>query len=127
MASSKGTHLKFTILSAFLAGLILLFQQVLPQVIHSQIWEIYIFLVILFFLINLMTSFLLKKSAENFFQISLLAMILRIIGSFVFIGIQVWGGMENIILFISDFFVLFLLYLVFDIYTFIANLRPISK
>lgn len=127
MALAKNTYVKFFLLSAVLAGLVVLLQQVLPQIIHSQIWEIYFFLLIMFFLIHVLTGFLLKASSENFFQISLLAMILRLISSFVFVGIEVWAGMENIILFISDFFVLFLFYLIFDIYTFIANLRPISK
>jgi len=127
MALAKNTYVKFFLLSAIIAGLVVLLQQVLPQIIHSQIWEIYFFLVIMFFLIHVLTGFLLKTSSENFFQISLLAMILRLISSFVFVGIEVWAGMENIILFISDFFVLFLFYLIFDIYTFIANLRPISK
>ncbi|GMQ31818.1 hypothetical protein Ataiwa_00900 [Algoriphagus taiwanensis] len=64
---------------------------------------------------------------DSFFQISVLAMVLRLIGSLVFIGVEVWPGMENIILFIADFFVIFLFYLVFDIYAFLSNLRPISK
>ncbi len=127
MALAKNTYVKFFLLSAIIAGLVVVLQQVFPQIIHSQIWEIYFFLVIMFFLIHVLTGFLLKASSENFFQISLLAMILRLISSFVFVGIEVWAGMENIILFISDFFVLFLFYLIFDIYTFIANLRPISK
>lgn len=127
MALAKNTYVKFFLLSAVLAGLVLLFQQVLPRIVHSQIWEIYFFLLIMFFLIHVLTGFLLKASSENFFQISLLAMILRLISSFVFVGIEVWAGMENILLFISDFFVLFLFYLIFDIYTFITNLRPISK
>jgi hypothetical protein len=45
----------------------------------------------------------------------------------VFIGVLVWPGMENIILFIADFFIIFLFYLVFDIYSFLSTLRPISK
>lgn len=85
------------------------------------------FLVLLFFFIQLLNSFLLKMLPDNFFQISVLAMLLRLIGSLVFIGVEVWPDMENIILFIADFFVIFLFYLVFDIYAFLSNLRPISK
>jgi hypothetical protein len=40
---------------------------------------------------------------------------------------MVFMGTENILLFVVDFFILFLFYLVFDIYTFLDNLRPISK
>jgi hypothetical protein len=45
----------------------------------------------------------------------------------VFITIVVLPGIQNIILFIGDFFTIFLFYLVFDIYAFLSNLRPISK
>jgi hypothetical protein len=44
-----------------------------------------------------------------------------------FIGILAVLGLENIILFIANFFIIFLFYMIFDIYTFISNLRPNSK
>ena len=127
MSLTKSIHFKFLILSLSVAGLIFILGLVLPQVIHEKIWEIYFFMLIISFLISLLNGFLLKSFAENFFNIMVLAMILRFIASLVFIGIEVWPGMENIILFIADFFIIFLFYLVFDIYAFLANLRPISK
>jgi hypothetical protein len=127
MKFPKSIHLKFILFSAAVTCLILLFQLILPQVIHEKIWEIYFFIVITSFLIGLLNSFLLKNFSENFFQIMVLAMILRFIASLVFIGLEVWPEMANIILFIANFFIVFLFYLVFDIYTFLANLRPISK
>ncbi|NVJ86735.1 MAG: hypothetical protein HWE15_10550 [Algoriphagus sp.] len=123
----QNNHVRFFLLSALLALLILGLQIVFPAVIHERIWEIFFFLLILSFLIGLLNGFLLKAFSENFFQISVLAMILRLIASLVFIGVEVWPGMENIILFIADFFVIFLFYLIFDIYAFLSNLRPISK
>lgn len=127
MAIPKNIHLRFLIATVMLVVLILILQFVLPAIIHPKIWEIMAFMVILSFLISLLNSFLLKNFADNFFQIMVLAMILRFIASLVFIGIEVWPQMENIILFIADFFVVFLFYLVFDIYAFLSNLRPISK
>lgn len=127
MALFKNTHFKFFLLSASLAFLILILSWVFPQVIHEKIWQIYFFMVIVSFLISLLNGFLLKSFSDNFFNIMVLAMILRFIATLVFIGIEVWPGMENIILFIADFFIVFLFYLVFDIYAFLANLRPISK
>lgn len=127
MTLPKNSHLQFVLFSAALVVLILLLQVLLPVVIHVKIWEIIAFMVITSFLIGLLNGFLLKNFSENFFQIMVLAMILRFIASLVFIGVEVWPGMENIILFIADFFVVFLFYLVFDIYTFLSNLRPISK
>ena len=127
MAIPQNPHLRFLLATAVLVLLIALLQVALPVVIHSKIWEIVGFLAILSFLISLLNSFLLKNFADNFFQIMVLAMILRFIASLVFIGLEAWIGMENIILFIADFFIIFLFYLVFDIYTFLSNLRPISK
>ncbi|NVK49250.1 MAG: hypothetical protein HWE09_05750 [Cyclobacteriaceae bacterium] len=118
---------KFFLLSVILALLILGLQVVFPAIIHERVWDIYFFLLILSFLIGLLNGFLLKAFSENFFQISVLAMIVRLIASLVFVGVEVWPGMENIILFIADFFVIFLFYLIFDIYAFLSNLRPISK
>lgn len=120
-------HLQFLLFCAVL-GLFLLGLEVLfPVIIHQKIWEIYLFFVITSFFVGLLNSFLLKSFSENFFQIMVLAMILRFIASLTFVGIEAWLGMENIILFIADFFVIFLFYLAFDIYAFISNLRPISK
>lgn len=127
MTLPKNIHLRFLIATVVLVVLILILQFILPGIIHPKIWEIVGFMVILSFLISLLNSFLLKNFADNFFQIMVLAMILRFIGSLAFIGIEVWPQMENIILFIADFFIVFLFYLVFDIYAFLSNLRPISK
>lgn len=127
MTLPKNIHIRFLIATAVLVVLVLILQFVLPVIIHPKIWEILGFMVILSFLIGLLNSFLLKNFEDNFFQIMVLAMILRFIASLVFIGIEVWPQMENIILFIADFFIVFLFYLVFDIYAFLSNLRPISK
>ncbi|GMQ26438.1 hypothetical protein Aoki45_31200 [Algoriphagus sp. oki45] len=127
MALLTNIHVRFWLFSLGLGLIIWVLQQVFPAIIHPKIWEILIFLVLFFFFIQLLNSFLLKMLPDSFFQISVLAMVLRLVGSLVFIGVEVWPGMENIILFIADFFVIFLFYLVFDIYAFLSNLRPISK
>jgi len=127
MVLPKNIHVRFVLFSFVVAVFIGILDLVFPTVIHEEIWNIYFFLVIYSFLISLLNRFLLKSFDENFFQIMVLAMIIRFIGTLIFIGIAVWPSMENIILFIADFFIIFLFYLAFDIYTFIANLRPISK
>jgi hypothetical protein len=127
MVLLKNIHIRFLLFSAAVAALIWILSLVLPVVIHDKVWNIYLFLLIFSYSIILLNGFLLKALAENFFQIMILAMILRIIGSLVFIGIAVWPNTQNIILFIADFFVLFLFYLLFDMFAFLSNLRPISK
>jgi hypothetical protein len=127
MTLPKNIHLRFLLVTAAIVVLVLFLEFALPVVVHSKIWEIVAFMAILSFLISLLNAFLLKSFSENFFHIMVLAMILRFIGSLVFIGVEVWPGMDNIILFIADFFMIFLFYLIFDIYAFLSNLRPISK
>jgi len=123
----KNIHLKFLLFAALIGLLILGLEVIFSVIIHEKIWEIFLFLTSVSFFINILNSFLLKSFSESFFQIMVLAMILRFIASLAFIGLEAWLGMENIILFIADFFVIFLFYLAFDIYAFISNLRPISK
>ncbi len=127
MTLLKNIHFKFALLTLFIGVLILILDFLFPAIIHSKIWNIFIFLSVFSFFIGLLNGFLLKSFGENFFQIMVLAMILRFIGTLIFIGIAVWPALENIILFIADFFIIFLFYLVFDIYAFLSNLRPISK
>jgi hypothetical protein len=120
-------HVKFLLISLLIAAIILSCQNFLPQIIHSSIWAIFGFVVGLSYLVGAFALWLYKKSPENFLQIKLLGMVIRILSSLGFIAILVVMGVENIILFIANFFILFLFYLIFDIYTFISNLRPISK
>lgn len=120
-------HFKFFLFSLLIVGLLLIFKEFLPKTIHGDIWSIFGFVVGLSYLISALALWLYKKSPENLLQIKLLGMVIRIISSLGFIAILVVMGVENIILFIANFFILFLFYLIFDIYTFISNLRPISK
>lgn len=121
------TQFRFLLFSTFLAGLVMLVSLILPNWIHFTIWNIYFFILILSFLLGILSSFLLKSFAENFFNIVILGMVIRFIASLVFISVSVWPTLPNIIPFIANFFVIFLFYLLFDIYAFLSKLRPISK
>lgn len=127
MTLKTNYHLKFFLLTGIICLLILLLKWLLPVTIHQDIWKILGFLAITSYLVGVMSLWILKGSTENLLQVKMLAMIIRIIASLSFIGIMVYLGTENILLFVVNFFILFLFYLVFDIYTFLANLRPISK
>lgn len=127
MSILKNFHVRFLVFSLIVLALVLVFQQTLPQILSESIWTIFYFMVIMSYLVSFLAFWLYKKSPENFLQIKLLGMVIRILASLTFIAVIVWRGEENIILFIANFFILFLFYLIFDIYTFISNLRPISK
>jgi hypothetical protein len=127
MKLSSSIHFYYGVITMVAAGLILLFSSFLPQIIHESIWSIFGFVVILSYLLGVITQWLYLKSPENLLSLKLLGMVIRILSSLGFIGILAVLGLENIILFIANFFIIFLFYLIFDIYIFISNLRPISK
>ena len=127
MKFSASIHFSYGIITMVVAGLILLFSFFLPQIIHESIWSIFGFVAGLAYFLTVVTRWLYLKSPENLLSLKLLGMIIRILSSLGFIGILVVLGLENIILFIANFFIIFLFYMVFDIYIFISNLRPISK
>ena len=127
MKFSASIHFSYGIITMVAAGLILLFSFFLPQIIHESIWSIFGFVAGLAYFLTVVTRWLYLKSPENLLSLKLLGMIIRILSSLGFIGILVVLGLENIILFIANFFIIFLFYMIFDIYIFISNLRPNSK
>lgn len=127
MGLPSNFHLRFLLFTAAACILIGILQWVLPMVVHSKVWNILIFIAAVSYVVGLTSILLLKGSTENLIQIKLLGMVLRILASLTYIGMVVFMGMENILLFVSNFFIIFLFYLFFDIYTFLANLRRISK
>lgn len=127
MKFSASIHFNYSIITALVAGSILLFSTLLPQTIHESIWSILGFVAGLAYLLSVVTQWLYLKFPENLLSLKLLGMIIRILSSLGFIGILAVLGLENIILFIANFFIIFLFYVIFDIYIFISNLRPNSK
>jgi hypothetical protein len=123
----RNIQVQFFLFSAVIASLIGILHLIFPQIIHEKIWSIYFFIGILSFVLIILSSLLLKSFSENFFNIMVLGTVIRFIATLIFITLLILPGLENIILFIGDFFTLFLFYLAFDIYTFLSNLRPISK
>jgi len=99
----------------------------LEQVLHVRVWNILLF----FFFLTLVTGFLsqliLKNGKENFAHVVLGGTIFRFFISLAYILVFLFMGLDNIILFVSNFFAIYLLYLLFDIYGLMANLRPHSK
>ena len=120
-------HIRFLIFSALIAALIGVLSYFLPTAIHESVWTIFAFVCILSYGVSGLSLWLYKAAPDSFLQIKMLGMVLRVLGSLTFIGVLVYLKTGNILLFITNFFVLFLFYLLFDIYTFMITLRPISK
>jgi len=120
--------IKLLTLSLLIAGIVYLISEVfqLPW-IHVSIWKIISFFLILTWLTGIFSYYLLKISKENSVNILLGGIGIRLLSSIGFIAIMLMIGQENLILFVINFFIIYLFYLLFDIYTLIANLRPNSN
>ena len=119
---------KLLLLSLFIAGLVYLISDLLQlHWIHESIWKIISFFLILTWLTGIFSNYLLEISKENSVNILLGAIGIRFLSSIGFIAIMLMLGQGNLILFVFNFFAVYLFYLLFDIYALIANLRPNSK
>ena len=127
MKFSSSIHFNYAIITIVFAGLILLFSSMLPQIIHESIWISFGFIAGLSYLLGFITQWLYIKSPENLLSLKLLGMVIRILSTLGFIATYAVLDLENIILFIANFFIIFLFYMIFDICIFISKLRPISK
>lgn len=98
MSILKNFHVRFLLFSLIVLALVLVFQQTLPQILSESIWIIFYFMVIMSYLVSFLALWLYKKSPENFLQIKLLGMVIRILASLTFIAVIVWRGEENMVL-----------------------------
>ncbi|MDN3668571.1 hypothetical protein QWY93_04440 [Echinicola jeungdonensis] len=119
---------QLVVYSVFVIGLALFIQQIIqPQWVHDKIWQIIGFYFGLVLLSGLITQKLIKSNKENSVNAILGATVFRFFASLLFITVFIWRGVDDIVLFVVNFFVIYLLYLLFDIYGLIANLRAHSK
>ena len=120
--------LRLICITLVLAGIIFFLRQfAAPVWIHEKAGAVLWFFFILTLLSGLLTQYLLKESKENSVPILLGSSLIRLIASLGFVFVILWSGTENILWFVVDFFVIYLLYLLFDIYTLITNLHAHSE
>jgi hypothetical protein len=127
MKAIKILTLKLLFFSLLIAGIIYLLQEFIkPEWVHETMWIILSFFVILTWLTGMFTHYLLELSKENSVSIILGGIGIRFLASVGFVAILLFMGVENLILFVVNFFIIYFFYLLFDIYTLISNLRPNS-
>jgi hypothetical protein len=127
MEAVKKLTLKLLIFSLIIAGIIYLLQEFIkPEWVHETMWIILSFFVLLTWLTGIFTHYLLAISKENAVSIILGGIVIRFLASVGFVAILLFIGVENLILFVVNFFIIYFFYLLFDIYTLISNLRPNS-
>ena len=126
----KGRQVRqILIFSVILAGIVSGLQQIenSQRFIHSQVWPIIIFSALLGLIVAFIADWGIRnmdaQSRPNLF-LGLTA--LRLIISMIFIGIMIFSGLEDRIIWVADFFAVYLFYLVFEIYSILSNLRAIS-
>jgi O-antigen/teichoic acid export membrane protein len=120
--------LKILCFTLLIAGIFFLLQETWkPDWVHQKLWLILSFFALLTWLTGIFSMYLLSLSKENSPNIILGTTVIRFLASAGFIAILLVLGVENIILFVVNFFVIYFLYLLFDIYGVMANLRPNSK
>ena len=116
-------------LTAVIAGLVFALQALgLSSIIHEQIWPIVIFSAVIGVLVLGITIYFMRNGAQmGMVSIFMASTALRMILSIIFITVVFFQGLENQLVWISDFFAVYLFYLVFEIYTIMSNLRAISN
>ncbi|MFZ6664190.1 hypothetical protein [Peijinzhouia sedimentorum] len=117
--------------SAFLAAIIFLLQNIsfTHHLIHSDIWTIFIFSFIVSILIGLANSYFVSRKdfAENLPQVFIASTVMRLLLSIFFVGIVLYLGVEDRLLWVINFFILYIFYLIFEIISLMTTLRPHSR
>lgn len=117
------------VFSLILCGLIFGLQQIEMEksLVHPQIWSIMIFSLILGIIVVAIAHWALSSfDADMRPNIFIGITVLRMILSMIFLGAVIFIGLEGRVLWVANFFVVYLFYLVFEIYTILSNLRAIS-
>lgn len=128
MQAIKILTIKLFLFSLLIAGVFYLLQEYIkPEWVHESLWTILSFFVLLTWITGMFTHYLLEISKENAVNILLGAIGIRFLASTGFVAIMLFLRVENLILFVVNFFIIYFFYLLFDIYTLLANLRPNSK
>ncbi|MDN3687969.1 hypothetical protein [Cyclobacterium jeungdonense] len=94
---------------------------------HRHFWSMVLFFAILTGSTGVLATKLMKLETFNSVSVILGITVLRLLFSIGFVFIILWAGDENLLWFVVDFFIIYLLYLLFDMYSLITNLRLHSK
>lgn len=122
--------LNSVIFSVILTGITFGLQQMegTDAVLHSGLLSIVIFSAFLGLLIAFMAGWGLQNlDAQTRPNLFIAITGIRMIISLIFVLIVVYNGLDNRTLWVANFFAVYLLYLVFEIYTIMSNLRAISN
>ena len=96
--------------------------------VHPNIWPIVIFSSLVGLGVAGLNMYFVKKGSDmGIVNVFLATTVFRMLLSIIFITLNFFQGLEQEIVWIADFFVVYLFFLVFEIYSIISNLRAISN
>ena len=116
-----------TFLAAMLGGIIgLSFSQIpaLKDLVHHDYWEMFLFFILFGIAISFLHQILLRNfTKENLAQYLLGITVLRLLVCAIYAAIMIYLGIENKLIWVANFFILYILFLVFELISVVANLR----
>lgn len=100
--------------------------EVTDHYVHTYINEIIIYSALIA-LVVAGFNWLIIKGRENFISMVLVSTVIRMLLSIIIIMVLLLRGPDRILVLLINFFIVYLIYLLFEIYNILANLRRISK
>lgn len=125
--SEKIPHWSFYRFSIIVFSTVFVLTFVIPQFIYHQVWIILVFFFLLTLASLLIIEKITRKNPKNFLAVYFSAMIARLFISIIFATIFILTDRENVFNFSINFLFLYLLFLGFEIYGIITNLRQHLK
>ncbi|WP_375585094.1 hypothetical protein [Cyclobacterium xiamenense] len=127
-AASIQWILKITAFTLLLASIGWLGELVFPGPwFHRHFWSVLLFFALLTGVTGLLALRLMRSEMFHSVSVILGTTVLRLLLSIGFVFLILLPGDENLLWFVIDFFLIYLLYLLFDMYGLISNLRLHSK
>lgn len=122
--SQRITMLKIIIFTIILATLIFVANQFLiPSLIHTEVWVMLGFFFVLALIGHRIIEIAFRRNKDNVAIFYFIVMLIRLLISIVFIVIFLYKGVPDRLLFAANFFILYLLYVAFEINSLLTNLR----
>ena len=121
-------YLRLSLFTLFISIVVFLVYQQYPHFIYHNVEFLIAFFYAVFLFTYFLISFAIKnKDAKSAVIINLAAVVIRLIACILSAWFFLRNDPENSTVFITNFFIIYLFYLGFEIYSILSNLRPHLK
>ena len=121
--STKKLAIQNLVFTAIIVVVILVLRFFYTEIIYVRIWWIVLFFIVLTLSSIALMTRAARRTPGNFMSIYLAAMVARLFISIIFATLFILFDRTHVITFAGNFIVLYLLYLGFEIYGILTNLR----